>query len=1413
MTTSYHDLNLDALLEVRLQYRSNLAAKELQAAKFGDMHIPTPLANELIDIHHSLTAIDAELHRRAVGAAKEPPELLDIRQKIGVFESALAEATQNHDQLLQVLYAERLAELHEQEAGYIRQRDDYSGAVHDQAQTVASDLTRGIRAYHAALVQHHDQPGQFINKRSLKLDLTMFRDRVQERSQLLKLLASPTVRVVQIVGPSGMGKTALTSYAMLTLEQQGFVPKPGTVAFRGLIFRSAHTEGGLTFESLVRDLAEVCPEVAEELGALGHSGDYVAQAAVLFKLLGDQPLLIVLDNCEAVMDDAGTVTEPGLAALLIELLRPNHAWRVVLTSRRELAVPLDGQRYLHQMTLREGLPVKDAMTFLHDLDPGATTPIRRASKAVVTTMIERLHGRPRLLEQLMALLKTSTYTPEQLVSQPDLLDGLTQTLHGWLTVGERAILRALAVFGVPASSEAVGYLLLSDFPALDVDSILVRLSRNGIISQNEGLFSLHPLDAATALHGPHSKHLSSGLPILFIGKGGTAPIDVTPPSLLPEYRALHLRAAHYYVQRELPQDQWRTLEDLSPQIASIEHLTTAGQYDAAANVLGTIDGDYLMVWGHAARVIRLREPLSGKLAQPTLQVQHENNLGLCYAALGRFHSAITCYERGLKYARQYNDKGAEGALLGNLGNAYRLFGDVRLAINHHEQWLTITREIGHRRGEGMALGNLGNDYYSLGEMICAIDLYEQWLMIAREIGHRHGEGNALGGLANANLLLGDVRRAINFYEQSLVIEREIGARRDEGTMLGNLGSAYLLLGDVRLAINHHEQWLMISREIGDRDGEGKALGSLGNAYAALGEVHHAIDLHNQHLALAREIGNRGGEGNALWNLGNRYAALGEVRQAISIYEQALVISREIGDRQGEGAALGSLGTACVDVGDVHRAIDLYEQQLVIVREIGDRHGEDTALGNLGNRYAALGEVHRAIDLYEQQLVIVREISDRRGEGTVLVNLGSSYMEAEEVHRAIDLYEQSLVISREIGNHQSEGTALGNLGSAYHRLGDVHRAIDLYEQSLIILREIGDRSSEGVFLGNLGSIYYRLGEIRRSIDLYEQQLAVLHEIGDRRGQATALGNLGNRYAALGEVHRAIDLYEQQLVIARELGDRQGEGTVLGRLGNRYTALGEVCRAIDLYEHQLVIARELGDRRGEGAALGNLGLSYARLGEVRRAIDLHEQALVISRAIGDRQGEAIYLLNTATAYRWLGDTGKAHELLTTASTIGQVLENPHLTSNILIEQGHCFRAENAVSRAADFYTAALALDFPHTAGRAAWSCGLVAVVQGSPAQAQVYWEDVAQRCTTMIQDVEYRYLAAAVTLAMSCITGDDEQVEVGLTDLRTILGEAPIPMNAAEILRDLRDVAQALGKTPALVEPMVLLEPIAAQMQVA
>ncbi|HYF63843.1 MAG TPA: hypothetical protein VD886_13570, partial [Herpetosiphonaceae bacterium] len=89
MSTSFRNLDLDSLLALRDQYRSNLAALELRAAKSSDT---VPLENERADTLRALTDIDSEVKRRAGGIVPDPPELVEIREKLALFTQAIDDA-------------------------------------------------------------------------------------------------------------------------------------------------------------------------------------------------------------------------------------------------------------------------------------------------------------------------------------------------------------------------------------------------------------------------------------------------------------------------------------------------------------------------------------------------------------------------------------------------------------------------------------------------------------------------------------------------------------------------------------------------------------------------------------------------------------------------------------------------------------------------------------------------------------------------------------------------------------------------------------------------------------------------------------------------------------------------------------------------------------------------------------------------------------------------------------------------------------------------------------------------------------------------------------------------------------------------------------------------------------------------
>lgn len=282
--------------------------------------------------------------------------------------------------------------------------------------------------------------------------------------------------------------------------------------------------------------------------------------------------------------------------------------------------------------------------------------------------------------------------------------------------------------------------------------------------------------------------------------------------------ALLGRAAAYFRAIRKPDEEiarLRTLDALEPQLAEFDYLVALGDFDAAARVLIAVDFKYMLLWGHARRVVELHSSIVERIADKNLRSISLGNLGLAYADLGQAKNAIGFYEQALVIDREIGDRRGEGADLGNLGAAYANLGQAARAIECYEQALVILRAIGDRGGEGAVLGNLGIAYRNLGQVERAIEYYEQQLVIVRAIGDRRGEGNALGNLGVAYKNLGQIARAIEFYEQQLVIVREIGDRQGEGNVLNNLGVAYEKLGQIDKALAVYRAALIIYKEIGN----------------------------------------------------------------------------------------------------------------------------------------------------------------------------------------------------------------------------------------------------------------------------------------------------------------------------------------------------------------------------------------------------------------------------------------------------------------------------------------------------------------------------------------------------------------------------------------------------------------------
>jgi DNA-binding SARP family transcriptional activator/Tfp pilus assembly protein PilF len=661
------------------------------------------------------------------------------------------------------------------------------------------------------------------------LDVAHFKDRLCEIQALCDHLADPSVRLVSVVGRGGMGKTALVCRVLASLEQ-GKLPLPAKereFPIDGILYLSARSTG-LDLERIHADVGRMLGEPAASQLATHWADRHTslrAKVEYLLETMRDGLYLIILDNLEDELSEDGSIAEEGLRLFVQRCLTHPGGARLIATSRKEVKVPAAALLGARCVPLREGLPEAEAVAMLQDLDPQGVLGLRHAPENDLHRAALLTRGIPRALEILAGILdRNPTASLPKLLATEDtfgaqVVEQLVAEGYRHLEEHERRIMEALSVFDRPVNETAVTYLLHPWWPGLDIRAGLHHLVNSHFVSASRvtGEYSLHPLDRDYAYH-----RLSD---------------DKEPDAY--NRRNLELCAADFYTSIRKPESEWKTINDLAPQLTEFEHRIRGGDYNGACQILEPIDFEYLSLWGHYARLIELRERLLERLTDRGLEAINLSNLGRANRNIGRVERAIEFHKQALEITRQINDHRWEGTVLGYLGSAYRDLGQVDRAIEFHEQALTITQDMGERRWEGIWLGSLAYSYHTLGQVERAVELYEQSVDIAHEVGDAWGEGQRLGNLGHAYRDLGQADRAIELHEQALLAARETGSRWGEEINLGNLAKAYYDLGQVEQAIEFYENALAIAREIGDRLEESYQLLGLGRVLLTTGELTEA----------------------------------------------------------------------------------------------------------------------------------------------------------------------------------------------------------------------------------------------------------------------------------------------------------------------------------------------------------------------------------------------------------------------------------------------------------------------------------------------------------------------------------------------------------------------------------------------
>lgn len=284
-----------------------------------------------------------------------------------------------------------------------------------------------------AAPSHHPAP-------ALPAPLTSFIGRVSEQAALTEMLTAQ--RQVTAVGPGGVGKTRL--------------------ALAVAADATGEYSDGVWFVDLVpvTDPGMIATAVAGTLGLGEQPGRDMTESVVA--ALADRHTLLVLDNCEQVLDGV---------ALFLELLLANCPRLTVLaTSRARLMVPFERVYQVPPLSL----PVdgeSDAVALFMDRADAVGRPLDSPLRDQIVAICERLDGMALAIELAAARyhslgldgITAALSHPLRMLTGGFRADERHRSVraaldwsHALLEPADRVLLRQVSVFAAPFTAAAAG---------------------------------------------------------------------------------------------------------------------------------------------------------------------------------------------------------------------------------------------------------------------------------------------------------------------------------------------------------------------------------------------------------------------------------------------------------------------------------------------------------------------------------------------------------------------------------------------------------------------------------------------------------------------------------------------------------------------------------------------------------------------------------------------------------------------------------------------------------------------------------------------------------------------------------------------------------------------------------------------
>ncbi|MEW2401567.1 BTAD domain-containing putative transcriptional regulator [Streptomyces sp. NPDC046862] len=704
----------------------------------------------------------------------------------------------------------------------------YEEARRTLADELGADPSPELAALHLELLR-----GREAERKRVPVQLTRFVGRESELVRIAALLTE--VRLVTLTGPGGAGKTRLA-------------------------IEAASARPGVCFVELapLTDGAQIPYAVLTALGVRGARTPATDSADRLLAALEERELLLVLDNCEHLVEEAARLTALLLAAC--------PGVRVLATSRESLGIT--GEVLVPVPPLQPDPAVRLFLDRARAVRPGFEGHAR------VPDICAALDGLPLAIELAAARLRT--LTPDELadrlgdrfrlLSRGDrskaprhrTLRAVVEWSWDLLDDEERELARRMTVFFGGATLEAVETVCGMPYP----EDLLASLVEKSFLEVAGGRYRMLETIRAFAAEGnARERDVRDAHAAYFLR--------------LAERAEPYLRGAE-----QLP---WlaRLTAERDNLDAALRRLVTVAPADAL-RLMASLSWFWRLRGSYGEQVPVARALLAAAGDEPPEGLAEEYALCLMNTVTGRGDDPA---EPGrIDRAAEIMQVMDQPLRLPFTMVLWSLTGGPLLSADERNLAVQIS---GDPWGE--ALLEMGLAYRALftGRPADSEAAFTRALAGFRATGDRWGMANCLDPLGTFANWRGEYGRALELFDEGLEHVRELEASEEAADLLRSRATVLLHRGETEAAVSHYERSAALARTAGALDKVASARRGLGDAARLSGDTAHARVHYESALeACAANWFSVGETVLILVGLGRTAAAEGAVEQARDWFAQA-----------------------------------------------------------------------------------------------------------------------------------------------------------------------------------------------------------------------------------------------------------------------------------------------------------------------------------------------------------------------------------------------------------------------------------------------------------------------------------------------------------------------------------------------